>query len=62
MFNILLTMLPLTLLSEAISVRLWLSYLSASWSCLLQNNVLVLVSTYSSAPATDESTSGSHFI
>ena len=36
--------------------------LPASWSCLLQNSVLVLVCTYSSAPATDESTSGSHFL
>ena len=37
-------------------------YLPASWSCLLQNNVLVLVCTYFSAPATDESISGSHFL
>ena len=37
-------------------------HLPASWSCLLQNSVLVLVCTYSSAPATDESTSGSHFL
>ena len=36
--------------------------LPASWSCLLPNSVLVLVCTYSSAPATDESTSGSHFL
>ena len=35
--------------------------LPASWYCLLQNSVLVFVCTYSSAPATDESTSGSHF-
>ena len=36
--------------------------LMASWSCLLQNSVLVLVCTYFSAPAIDESTSGSHFL
>ena len=36
--------------------------LPASWSCLLQNSVLVLVCTYSSTPATDKSTSGSHFL
>ena len=34
----------------------------ASWSCLLQSSVLVLVCTYSSVPATDESTSSSHFL
>ena len=42
-------------------VSAWVD-LPASWSCLLQNSVLVLVCTYSSAPATDESTSGSHFL
>ena len=36
--------------------------LQASWSCLLQNSVPMPVSTYSSAPATDESTSGSHVL
>jgi len=36
--------------------------LPASWSCLLRSSVLVLVWTYSSVPATDESTSGSHFL
>jgi len=36
--------------------------LPASWSCLLRSSVLVLVYTYSSVPATDESTSGSHFL
>ena len=36
--------------------------LPASSSCLLQNGVLVLVCTYSSAPANDENTSGSHFL
>ena len=36
--------------------------LPASWSCLLQNSVLVLVCTYSSAPATHESTSGSQLL
>jgi hypothetical protein len=36
--------------------------LPASWSCLLQNSVLVLVCTCSSTPATDENTSGSHFL
>ena len=35
--------------------------LPASWSCLLQNSVLVLLCSYSSAPTTDESTSGSQF-
>jgi hypothetical protein len=34
----------------------------ASWSCLLRSSVLVLVCTYSSVPATDESTSGGHFL
>ena len=32
----------------------------ASSSCLLQSSVLALVCTYSSVPATDKSTSGSH--
>ena len=36
--------------------------LPASLSCLLQNSVLVLLCTYSSASATDESTSGSHIL
>ena len=36
--------------------------LTANWSCLLQSSVLMLVCTYSSVPATDESTSGSHFL
>ena len=39
----------------------WVDLL-ASWSCLLQNSVPVLLCTYSSAPATDVSTSGSHFL
>ena len=36
--------------------------LTASWSCFLRSSVLVLVCTYSNVPATDESTSGSHFL
>ena len=36
--------------------------LTASRACLLRSSVLVLVCTYSSVPATDESTSGSHFL
>jgi hypothetical protein len=35
--------------------------LLVSWSCLLRSSVLLLVCTYSSGPATSESTSGSHF-
>jgi hypothetical protein len=35
--------------------------LTACWSCLLRSSVLVLVCTYSGVPATDESSSGSHF-
>jgi len=34
----------------------------ASWSCLLRSSVLMLVCTYSSLPATDESTSDSHIL
>ena len=41
-------------------VREWVD-LTASWSCLLRSSVLILVCTYSSVPATDESTSGSTF-
>jgi len=36
--------------------------LMASWSCLLRSSVHVLVCTYSSILATDESTSGSQFL
>ena len=39
-----------------------LADLAASWSCLLQSSVLVLVRTYSSVPATDEITFGSHLV
>jgi hypothetical protein len=36
--------------------------LPASWCCLLQSSVLVLVHTYSIIPATHKSISGSHFL
>jgi len=39
----------------------WLDVVDG-WSCLLGSSVLVLVCTYSSVPATDESTFGSHFL